>query len=92
MRFVYGSTLMLLLSWAGGGSALGAQAARRPNIIFLLTDDQRFDAIGYRNDILKTPHMDRLAASGVDFGNAFVTTSICAASRASLFTGLVERT
>ncbi len=65
----------------------------RPNIIFILTDDQRSDALGYAgNKIMQTPEMDKLAQSGVYFRNAFVTTPICAASRASIFTGLHERT
>ena len=64
-----------------------------PNIIFILTDDQRWDALGYAgNDIILTPEMDRLAKEGVYFKNAFVTTPICAASRASILTGLYERT
>ncbi len=64
----------------------------RPNIIFIVTDDQRFDMLGTVNPLLHTPHMDRLAAAGIRFEHAFVTTSICAASRASLLTGTVERT
>lgn len=66
---------------------------KRPNIIFILTDDQRWDALGYAgNNIIQTPNMDELAGNGLYFANAFVTTPICAASRASLFTGLYERT
>lgn len=64
----------------------------RPNLLFIITDDQRFDMMGTVNPILQTPNMDRLAKEGVRFENAFVTTPICAASRASLLTGLVERT
>jgi len=65
----------------------------KPNIIFILTDDQRWDALGYAgNPIIRTPQMDQLAETGLYFPNAFVTTPICAASRASLFTGLYERT
>ncbi|WP_114749890.1 sulfatase-like hydrolase/transferase [Pleomorphovibrio marinus] len=65
----------------------------KPNIIFILTDDQRWDALGFAdNDIIHTPHMDKLASEGLYFENAFVTTAICASSRASLFTGLYERT
>ena len=65
----------------------------RPNIIFLLTDDQRWDALGCAgNSIIQTPNMDKLAEKGVRFENAFVTSPICAASRASIFTGLYERT
>jgi arylsulfatase A-like enzyme len=67
--------------------------ADRPNIIFILTDDQRFDSLGYAgNDIIHTPEMDRLARDGVYFENALVTTPICSASRASIFSGLYERT
>ncbi|MCY1720961.1 sulfatase [Prolixibacteraceae bacterium Z1-6] len=67
--------------------------AEKPNVIFILTDDQRWDAIGYaENKIIHTPEMDRLAKEGIYFKNAFVTTPICAASRASIFTGLYERT
>ncbi|MEX2235270.1 MAG: sulfatase [Cyclobacteriaceae bacterium] len=66
---------------------------KKPNIIFILTDDQRWDALGYAgNTIIQTPNMDALARNGLYFKNAFVTTPICAASRASLLTGLYERT
>ena len=65
-----------------------AKAPKRPNIIFLLTDDHRADALGCAgNTIIQTPNIDDLAANGVRFTNAFVTTSICACSRASIFTG-----
>jgi len=68
-------------------------AAAKPNIIFILTDDQRWDALGYSgNEIIQTPEMDQLAKKGTYFRNAFVTTPICAASRASILTGMYERT
>lgn len=64
-----------------------------PNIIFILTDDQRWDALGYAgNEVIQTPEMDELAREGVYFKNAFVTTPICAASRASILTSMYERT
>lgn len=86
MRFL----LSFLCLWLS--DALFAQD-NRPNIIFILTDDQRWDAIGFAgNPIIQTPEMDRLAAEGVYFQNAFVTTPICASSRASILTGLYERT
>lgn len=69
-----------------------AAQAEPPNLLFIVTDDQRFDMLGAVHPFLETPNMDRLAAEGVRFENAFVTTPICAASRASLLTGLVERT
>lgn len=63
----------------------------KPNIIFLLTDDQRWDAMGAMgNTIIRTPYMDKLATAGVLFQNAYVTTSICCVSRASLLTGQYE--
>lgn len=66
---------------------------KKPNILFILTDDQRFDELGYAgNKIIQTPEMDKLASEGVYFSNALVTTPICMASRASILTGLYERT
>ena len=74
-------------------SSLNSSGADRPNILFVLVDDQRNDTLGCAgHPIIKTPIIDQLAADGVRFENAFVTTSICAASRASIFTGLTERT
>ena len=58
------------------------------NIIFVLTDDHRYDAMGFvGHPWLETPVMDRMAANGVHFPNAFVTTSLCSPSRASIITG-----
>ena len=71
----------------------GTSESKPPNVIFILTDDQRWDALGYAgNNLIQTPEMDRLAREGVYFKNAFITTPICAASRASILTGLYERT
>ncbi len=67
-------------------------AASRPNLILLLTDDQRWDALGCMgNRIIKTPNIDEMAGQGVIFTNNFVTTSICMSSRASIFTGVYLR-
>ncbi len=77
---------------AAGQQQLGTPSVTRPNIIFLLTDDQRWNALGCMgNPDIKTPHIDRLAHDGVLFKNHFVTTSICCVSRASIFTGQYER-
>lgn len=66
---------------------------KKPNIIFILTDDQRWDAMGFAgNDIIQTPELDDLAQAGTYFKNAFSTTPICAASRASILSGMHERT
>lgn len=61
---------------------------RRPNIIFLLTDDHRYDALGVAgNPFISTPHLDQLARQGIRFSNAYVTTAICSVSRASILSG-----
>ena len=63
----------------------------RPNIIVLLTDDQAKTTVGcYGNRQAKTPNLDRLAQRGVLFDRHYVTTAICMASRATIFTGLYE--
>ena len=68
-------------------------AASPPNILVIVSDDHRADVLGCAgHPVLQTPNLDRLAAQGTRFTNAFVTTSICAASRASILTGMVERT
>ncbi|MDP2039939.1 MAG: sulfatase [Algoriphagus sp.] len=75
------------------GSIRSFAQSEKPNIIFILTDDQRWDALGYAgNENIHTPEMDKLAREGLYFKNAFVTTPICAASRASILTGMYERT
>jgi N-acetylglucosamine-6-sulfatase len=62
---------------------------RKPNVILILTDDHRFDAMGFMgHPFLETPHMDRMAREGVHLTNTFVTTSLCSPSRASILTGL----
>jgi N-acetylglucosamine-6-sulfatase len=64
-------------------------ASKRPNVLVILTDDQRWDAMSCAgHPFLKTPHMDRLAAEGARFANMFVTTSLCSPSRAALVSGL----
>lgn len=66
-----------------------AAEEKRPNVLFLLTDDQRWDALGLAGSRhLKTPNMDRLGKEGVYFRNAFCTTSLCSPSRASILSGL----
>ncbi len=63
-------------------------AAPKPNVVFILVDDLRWNALGCMGDkIVQTPNIDRLAREGVLFKNMFVTTSICAVSRATALTG-----
>ena len=62
---------------------------QRPNFLFILVDDQPYDAVGFskRYPFLKTPNIDKLANEGVNIKNFFVTQSICSPSRASFLTG-----
>ena len=68
--------------------------AKSPNIIFILSDDHRYDFMGFMNKVpgLKTPNLDRLANEGAHFQNAFVTTALCSPSRASILTGQYAHT
>ncbi|MFN0170651.1 MAG: sulfatase [Bryobacteraceae bacterium] len=68
---------------------IGRPQQRRPNVLFVMTDDQRYDAMSCAgNRFLQTPNMDRIAHEGVRFQNAFVTNSLCSPSRATIVTGL----
>ena len=59
------------------------------NVVFILSDDHRYDAMGFMgHQFAETPHMDSMARNGVHLKNAFVTTSLCSPSRASILTGL----
>lgn len=84
---------LTLLVLTCGVLGQAAQAAERPNILFFFTDDQRNDTLGCAGDeVVRTPNIDRLAKQGVRFENAFVTTSICWVSRATILTGQWNRT
>ena len=87
----YRFVLILLVSFAGGCLVWAESVSKindRPNIIVIFTDDQTYRAIGYNTPEVKTPHLDALAASGITFGQAYVASPICTASRASMMTGL----
>ncbi len=86
----------VLLAAAAWPAASPVRAASRPNLLFIYTDDQRYDALSVvqqeqgdqgRFPWFRTPHMDRLASEGVCFRNAFVVHSLCAPSRAVNLTG-----
>ncbi|MBM3856097.1 MAG: sulfatase, partial [Verrucomicrobia bacterium] len=76
-----------LLGMTGGALAAGA-ARERPNVLFIAVDDLRCDLGCYGVRHVRTPHLDRLAASGVTFTRAYCQQAVCNASRASLMTGL----
>ena len=90
MRRYVISLLLLGLAGPGWGQGPGASAAsgRRPNIIFILSDDHAYQAISaYGSQLAETPNIDRIAREGVLFTRAMVTNSICGPSRATLLTG-----
>ena len=84
------SVLSLLISSTGPGRAA---TSLRPNVLFILCDDIRWNALSCAgHPALKTPNIDRLATEGVRFANMFCTTSLCSPSRASILTGLYAHT
>jgi len=90
-----GKRIVLLAFFAiTAHSILFAQQQTRMNVIFILADDHRYDAMGFMNKILglQTPAMDRMAKEGAHIKNAFVSTALCSPSRASILTGQYAHT
>jgi arylsulfatase len=73
---------------ANGDALTAADTPRRPNVLFIMTDQQRWDCVAANgNKLIKTPNLDRLAARGANFTHAFVSSPVCVPSRISFFTG-----
>jgi arylsulfatase A-like enzyme len=84
----YSSAGLLGSAFSFGTHSCSLIRNRKPNFVFFMTDDQRWDGMSCAgNKILKTPNTDRIAEGGVRFTNMFVTTSLCGPSRASILTG-----
>lgn len=83
------SLLFLLLGFAATSCCYRESFADQPmNVVLLVSDDHRWDSLGAAgNQVVHTPHLDELATEGVRFTRAYVTTSICMTSRASILTG-----
>jgi arylsulfatase len=81
--------VILAASLCAAALSSAAEApARRPNILFIMTDQQRWDCVGANgNPLIRTPNLDRLAARGANFTHAFVAAPVCVPSRISYFTG-----
>ena len=76
--------VILLLVW----SSFVLAQDKRPNILFIMSDDHAYQAISAYNDkLIQTPNIDKIAKEGILFSNASVTNSICAPSRATILTG-----
>lgn len=85
-------TLLLVFVAHASGQVGAVKTDKRPNIIFILTDDQPYRYIGALGDtLIKTPNLDKLVQDGVLFTNCHVTSPICTPSRASIFLGQFER-
>ncbi|MGH8017249.1 MAG: sulfatase-like hydrolase/transferase, partial [Opitutaceae bacterium] len=81
-------SLCFVLPWLGLASAAPAADTPRPNIVFIITDDQRADLLGLAgHPVAKTPHIDRIGREGAWFKNFFTVTPLCSPSRAMLLTG-----
>lgn len=82
-------------AWAFSGACAqdrrdSAEGAQRRNVVFILSDDHRYDFMSFMEgcpDFLETPNLDRMARQGAHLANAFVSTSLCSPSRASILTG-----
>ena len=85
--------LAVLATLTAGAAAVPprtAQPGAPRNVVVILSDDHRYDFMGFHPDaprFLRTPHLDRMRAEGAHVANAFVTTSLCSPSRASILTG-----
>ena len=89
LRACFPRLLLVLGLWLSANFATFA-ADRSRNIIFILSDDHRWDWLGFMPEapkFLETPNLDRLAKEGAHLRNAFVSTSLCSPSRASILTG-----
>jgi arylsulfatase A-like enzyme len=87
MRSAFWLSLFLILR--STVAVLSADPPLRPNVVFILTDDQRWDAVSLNPQaVIQTPNIDRLGKEGVYFKNSFCTTSLCSPSRASILSGL----
>ncbi len=79
---------IIVLLTVGMGTGSFAKEAQRPNIVFILVDDLRWDALGCTGtSFLQTPNIDRIAEEGALFKNTFTTISLCSPSRAGFLTG-----
>lgn len=82
------SSLFLLTIYFLFIGSLQAQVAQKPNLLFIITDQQRFDAMSIAgNKVLKTPNLDRLAKQGTRFINAYTPCAVCSPARSSILTG-----
>lgn len=84
-------SLLVLGFFALGTFALNAaDAANRPNILWIIVDDMSANFSSYGEKLIQTPHVDRLAREGTKFSRAFVTAPVCSPCRSALITGMYQ--
>lgn len=91
-RIIY--SIIIISSFLSCGTAIqtAQKQENKPNIIFIFSDDQRFNSLSMTGaPVTETPNIDQLAKEGVFFNNAYITSPICGPSRANIFTGQWER-
>jgi arylsulfatase A-like enzyme len=92
MKMNFRMPLVLVgVAWLAFSAPALAKASKPRNVIFVLVDDLRYDAMGFVTPGLQTPNIDSLAKNGVYFPNAVVTSALCSPSRATILTGLTAR-
>jgi arylsulfatase B len=84
-------TRLLMLAALAGCAAPEQAAPRRPNIVLIVSDDQGYAEMSCQGGTVPTPHLDRLAASGIRFTAGYVTSPFCSPSRAGLLTGRYQQ-
>ncbi|MFM7750444.1 MAG: sulfatase-like hydrolase/transferase, partial [Opitutaceae bacterium] len=85
--------LCLSLALAGLPSiGTAATPAAKPNVLFILAEDIGNQLACYGEPLVRTPHLDRLAARGVRYTNVFTTAPVCSASRSAIMTGMYQTT
>lgn len=86
------SYLLIITSYLSITSLSACARKPKPNIIFIFSDDQRYNSLSMTGDpVTQTPNLDQLANEGVFFNNAYITSPICGPSRANIYTGQWER-
>jgi len=90
-RMAGAASLAMALALGWGDAKAQTPPAKPPNMIFVLVDDLRYDALGFLTPGLKTPNIDFMAKNGTYFPNAVVTSALCSPSRATILTGQTTR-
>src|SRR5262249_8908995 len=88
LTWILAGISLVVAPMIGGPGASGAEQPRRPNVVFILADDLGYAHLGcYGQKIIQTPHLDRMAAEGLRFTQAYAGCCVCAPSRCTLMTG-----